>query len=354
MTLRVGLIGCGYMAKKHLRALSGCQEAELAAVSDVEKDRMAEAAEYYASLRGESSAIAHYPQYTSLLADTKIEAVIIAAVSGLHAEMAKQSLLAEKHVILEKPMTLSLEEADELIQLAEQKNLKLMVCHQMRHRPIMKKIKETIAEGKLGKPYLGAVSLRLNRSPAYYAAASWRGSWEKDGGMLINQGIHLIDLLQWFLGDVTSVYGEILTAAPGKETEDVAAGILTFANGAKGIIEANIVTQPNNLGSSLSIFGENGTISLEGPSFNRISRWYIAGEEGDIEEASQLIALSGEQSAMYQNFIRAVQDGEPLLIDGKEGKKALEAIFGIYQSALIKQPVRLPLSSFQTSDMKKK
>lgn len=354
MTVRFGLIGCGYISKKHLFTLSGCPEAELAAISDVTEERMAEAADYYQSLRGLKPEVARYREYTDMLADPSIDAVIVAAVSGLHAEMAKRSILAEKHVILEKPMTLSLEKADELIRLAKEKKRKLMVCHQMRHRPIMKKIKETIEEGKLGKLYLGTAALRLNRSPAYYAEASWRGNWEKDGGMLINQGIHLIDLLQWFLGDVTSAYGDILTASPGKETEDVAAGILTFANQAKGVIEANIITQPNNLGSSLSIFGENGSISLEGPSLNRISRWYIAGEETDREEAEKLIDLRGEQEAMYDNFIRSICADDPLLVDGSEGKKALETIFGIYQSALTKEVVHLPLPSFQTADMRKK
>ncbi|MFT0803409.1 Gfo/Idh/MocA family oxidoreductase [Bacillus swezeyi] len=354
MSVRFGVIGCGSISRKHLHALSESQAAELAAVSDLQKERMDEAGEYYAVCSGRIESIARYQNYRDMLHDPKIDAVIIAAVSGLHAEIARQSLLAGKHVILEKPMTLSLKDADDIIELAEQNNLKLMVCHQMRHRPIMKKIKETIEQGKLGRPYLGTITLRLNRSPAYYAAASWRGGWEKDGGMLVNQGIHLIDLLQWFLGDVESVYGDILAAAPEKETEDVAVGVLTFGSRAKGVIEANIITQPNNLGSSLSIFGANGTISLEGPSLNRISRWFIHGEETDFEELAKLAALQDEQVLMYETFINAVQSDEPLLIDGHEGKKALETIFGIYQSALSKRVVELPLSSFQTADMKKK
>ncbi|NPC91836.1 Gfo/Idh/MocA family oxidoreductase [Bacillus sp. WMMC1349] len=346
MTIHFGLIGCGYMSKKHLAALGKCQDAILLAVSDIEKKRMREAVGCHPST-------SHYQDYTELLCDPQIDAVIIAVISGLHAEIAKQSLLAGKHVILEKPMTLSLKDANDIIQLAEQKNLKLMVCHQMRHRPIMKKMKETIDQGKLGNLYLGAVSLRLNRSPAYFEAASWRGNWEQDGGMLVNQGIHLLDLMQWFLGGVSYVYGDMLTTTSKKETEDVAVGVLTFENGAKGVIEANIVTQPNNLGNSLSIFGENGTISLEGSSLNRISRWFVAGED-KREEMAKLIDVQDEQIFMYKNFINAVQCDESLLIDGYEGKKALETIFAIYQSALTKQPVRLPLASFETTALKKK
>lgn len=128
---------------------------------------------------------------------------------------------------------------------------------------------------------MGVASIRINRSLDYYKSASWRGSWETDGGMLINQGIHLVDLLQWFLGDAKSVYGEISSHTDVKETEDVAVGIIQFQNQAKGMVEANIVTQPNNLGYSLSIFGEKGTISVDGRSLNKISRWYIEGEDAD-------------------------------------------------------------------------
>nr|MDH3162772.1 Gfo/Idh/MocA family oxidoreductase [Bacillus licheniformis] len=185
------------MSRKHLQALAECDDAKLSAVSDLQEERMKEAEEYYASLAGEESRMTRYPQYQAPLSDPKIEAVIIAAwFRDCTPKWPNMRPLAGKHVIVEKPMTLSLRDADELIELAEQNGLKLMVCHQMRHRPIMKKLKETIEEGKLGKIYLGTVSLRLNRSPAYYEAASWRGSWEKDGGMLVNQGIHLIDLLR--------------------------------------------------------------------------------------------------------------------------------------------------------------
>lgn len=287
-----------------------------------------------------------------MLADPQIDAVIIASFSGLHAGMATDALRAQKHVVLEKPMALSIEECNELIALAQKQQRELMVCHQLRFRPVMQTIKNMIDEGRLGKPYLGVSSIRINRSPDYYSGAAWRGKWASDGGMLINQGIHLVDLLQWFLGDVHTVYGEIAQASPLKETEDVAVGIIHFENNAKGIVEANIVSKPNNLGYSLTIFCEKGTISIEGPTLNQISRWYVEGEQMAEEELNRLLHDKNEEIYMYEDFIKAVNSKDKhVLMDGTEGKKALEIIFAMYQSNLTHRVVHLPLSTFSTTDM---
>lgn len=355
MNIRFGLVGCGFISKNHLHALSKCKQAQLSAVSDIEKVRMDEAVKYYQSEVNSLEYVQCYEDYEEMLKSPEIDAIIIATISGFHYEMCKKALLAGKHVILEKPMALSIEDADNLIKIAKQQNRNLMICHQLRFRPIMKKIKSVITDGKIGKPILGVASIRINRSLDYYKSASWRGSWETDGGMLINQGIHLVDLLQWFLGDAKSVYGEISSHTDVKETEDVAVGIIQFQNQAKGMVEANIVTQPNNLGYSLSIFGEKGTISVDGRSLNKISRWYIEGEDSDPAVLSSLLEDTYEEVYMYENFIESINDQEKsLLIDGAEGKKALEIIFGIYESSRINQTVFLPLESFSTAEMARK
>ncbi|ETI67136.1 Gfo/Idh/MocA family protein [Neobacillus vireti] len=355
MVVRFGLIGCGYISRKHLQAIAGCKDAQLVAISDLHEVRMDGTKKYYQTISGDLHPIKCHKDYKELLADAQVDAVIIASFSGLHAMMAKDALLSEKHVVLEKPMALSIEEANELIVLAEKQQKELMVCHQLRFRPLMQKIKKLIDEGRMGKPYLGISSIRINRSPSYYSAAAWRGNWASDGGMLINQGIHLVDLLQWFLGDVKTVYGEIVQSSLLKETEDVAVGVINFKNQAKGIIEANIVTKPNNLGYSLTIFCEKGTISIEGPSLNKISRWFIEGEETNEEELDQLIRDGNEQIYMYEDFIEAVNSEEKhVLIDGTEAKKALEIIFALYQSELSKQVIHFPLTSFSTADMSRK
>lgn len=355
MVVRFGLIGCGFISRKHLRALSSCEAAQLVAISDLQETRMAETKKFYQTISEKNQPIKCYKDYQEMLADSQIDAVIIASFSGLHATMAKDALHLRKHVVLEKPMALSIEESNALIALAQKQQRELMVCHQLRFRPLMQKIKKMIDEGRLGKPYLGVSSIRINRSPDYYSAAAWRGKWASDGGMLINQGIHLVDLLQWFLGDVKTVYGEINQVSSLKETEDVAVGIIHFKNKAKGMVEANIVTQPNNIGYSLSIFCEKGTIVIEGPSLNQVTRWYIDGEEVSKEELERLQSDENEQIHMYQDFIEAVNSPDQhVLIDGMEGKKALEIIFAMYQSELTKQAVHLPLPSFSTTDMSRK
>ncbi|WP_453990411.1 Gfo/Idh/MocA family protein [Bacillus nitroreducens] len=353
--IRFGLIGCGYISKKHVQSLAQHKDAVLMAVSDLNESRMDAARELYQTLSGKMEQINYYKDYEKMLRDQDIDVVIICSFSGLHAEMAKKALQSNKHVILEKPMALSIEESNELITLANQQNKQLMICHQLRFQPLMQKIKKVIKEGKLGEIYLGVASFRINRSSEYYTSASWRGKWDSDGGMLINQGIHLIDLLQWYLGEVKSVYGEIGHYSDLKETEDVAIGILDFTTRTKGVIEANIVTQPNNLGYSLSIFGEKGTICIEGPSLNKIGRWHIQGEETDWNELNSLLEDRNEEVYMYENFLDALQSqNESLVVDGIEGKKALEIIFAIYQSQMMRQAVQLPITSFSTSDMKER
>lgn len=355
MDVRFGLIGCGFISRKHIEALAVCKGAQLTVISDLHEVRIGEAKNYYRTLSNRTHSIQGYKNYQEMLSNPEIDAVIIASFSGLHAEMAKAALLSKKHVILEKPMALSIEESNELIALAQQQQKELMICHQLRFRPIMQKIKRIIEDGKIGKPMLGVSSIRINRSPDYYSSASWRGKWASDGGMLINQGIHVVDLLQWFLGDVKTVYGEIGHNSALKETEDLAVGIISFNNGAKGIVEANIVTQPNNLGYSLSIFGEKGTISIEGSSLNKISRWFIDGEQTNMEELDHLLSDDKEEVYMYENFIEAVNaQNKHVLIDGMEGKKALEIIFALYQSELSKQVIHFPLTSFATADMNRK
>ncbi|MGV3463832.1 MAG: Gfo/Idh/MocA family protein [Heyndrickxia sp.] len=350
---RFGLIGCGFISRNHLHALAKCEHAQLTAVSDIQRVRMDEAVNFYHLEKGIHNQVKYFENYTEMLEDPQIDAVVIATISGFHFEMCKNALLAGKHVILEKPMALSIADSDQLIKLADEQNKKLMICHQLRFRPLMQRIKSVIDEGKLGKPLLGVASIRINRSLDYYRSAPWRGSWETDGGMLINQGIHLIDLLQWFMGDVKTVYGEISSYTDVKETEDVALGLIHFQNHAKGIVEANIVTQPNNLGYSLSIFGEKGTISVDGRSLNEISRWFIQGENTDMNDLSDLIKDTDEQIYMYQNFIEAIHyPNKQLLLDGNEGKKALEIIFGIYQSSLNGEKISFPIKSFATENMK--
>ena len=350
--LKAGIIGCGYISKKHIETIIRLDSVELNAVSDVEKSRMEEACSFYQeNIRG-SASVKQYGDYQNLIHDPEIDVIIITSISGLHAEMAKQALLESKHVIVEKPLALSIQEADEIIKLSRLKQRKVLVCHQLRYRPIFLKLKKLMEKGTLGEPYMGAVSARINRSKEYYESAAWRGSWEHDGGMLINQGIHLVDLLVWLLGDVDTVYGEIARNNEIKEIEDVAAGIIHFNNKAKGTIEVNTITRPANQGYYLSLYFEKGTIILGGAGFDKLEHCFIEGEEQIVHELKETCNQKDEQFLMYQNFTDSILNNTSLIMDASEGKKALEVIFALYKSNNDKLPVKLPLSSFSSKEMK--
>lgn len=349
--MHFGIIGCGHIAKKHVLTLARFEDVKLSAISDLKNERMKEITNIYQNKKETDEKIVFYTNYNNMLTDPEIDVVIISVVSGLHAEVAKQAIKQGKHVIIEKPFALSLKEIDEVIQLGKKLNKNVFVCHQLRYRPLMQKIKSVIDKGYLGQLYFGIASMKWNRSENYYTSSSWKGTWSKDGGMLVNQGIHLVDLLIWYLGEPSSVYGEIASFLKNKETEDVATGILSFNNRAKGVVESNIITKPKNIGSYLSLFGEKGTICIGGNQLNDVTHCYIEGypeKENEIIESSN---LTDEHYEMYQDFIFSIKNNQSPLMSGKEGKKAIEAIFAIYQSHLQKKPLPLPLKKFSTMDM---
>lgn len=354
MTWNACIIGCGYIAKKHLDVIAKMNHLKLHSLCDINPQKTKEAEKSFleASETKQDHQIKHYTEIDEVLKNNEIDVVIITTISHLHASLAKKALLAGKHVILEKPMSLSLEEGKELCQLSKDKKKILLICHQLRYRPLFQQIKKLLDEGTLGKPYLGVVSIQIHRSEKYYETASWRGTWDLDGGMLMNQGIHLIDLLQWFLGDVDSVFGEISKGKIKKETEDCAVGIVTFKNNALGVIEANTVTLPKNIGYSISLFCENGTISIDGPSFNNIRRWYIQGRDSS-QPPKSMIEDTNDRQYMYEDFMKVIEKKkEDLTMNGMEGMKAIETIFSLYESARTKKRITLPLPKFHLSRMK--
>lgn len=339
--IKVGLIGCGFIAKKHVHTLATFSDMDLIAVSDINWDQMKDVASLYDKNKGGNTSITLYNNYEHMLLDGRIDMVIITTPSSLHVEIAKKAIKHGKHIIVEKPLSLSLKEAEEIIHLSEVYDKKTLVCHQLRYRPMLAKVKELLNKGYFGELYLGVISLRLHRSEDYYISSDWKGTWSKDGGMLLNQGIHFMDLFTWMFGEVSSVYGEITNKRNYKETEDIACGILSFKNGAKGIIEANTISKPENIGYSLSIFGEKGSLCIGGKSFNEIEHCYIEGALNVKEELLQLGKITNERERMYQDFINAVYNKHDHMLDVKEGKKALETTFALYQSAKEKKPVFL-------------
>lgn len=347
------IVGCGAIARKHVASIAACPGARLTAVCDLNAERMEQVAALWRKESGEDGEIAQIADFRELLADPSIPIIVIATISGLHAEMAKEALRANKHVVLEKPIALSLRDVDDMIRLASERKLYVQVCHQLRYRPLMRKIKDLIMKGAIGEIRAGSVKLRIYRSPDYYQSVAWRGTWEHDGGMLLNQGIHAIDLLLWYLGKPEQVYGELSSIHSFKETEDMAFGVTTFPNGTKGMIEANSMTLPENLEQSLFLLGDKGTICIGGPKMDRIDRWFIEGQPDAADEAQRLLKDNDEHVYMYRALIEAYLGKKHAdVIDLSEGRRALELIFAIYMSASTAKVQHLPITDFSTSQMK--
>ena len=347
--LKIGFIGCGSIIPKHLRAVvENSDKMELLALCDTVPGKMDAAVDEYIKLSGASGYhIRKYTDYQKLLEDPNIQVVTVATASGIRPRIALDALDAGKHVILEKPIALSIKEADKIIKKSEEKNLKVAVCHQLRFIPYMMKLKETMTSGAFGKLVHASASMRWNRNDVYYLSFPWRGTWEYDGGAFMNQAIHVIDILLWLMGPVARVYAETGTFLRNIEAEDAGDAVLRFENGAIGTIEVSVCVYPENLEETLGIFGEKGTVLIGGKALNKVEIWNIKGESPF--EAPEV--PPNLHTLLYGDMADAVVNDRQPLINAREGKNAVELILSIYKSSLTKKPVDLPLGDFSTKDM---
>ena len=339
--IRFGIIGCGRIAPKHAESIVALPDAELVGVCDIVPERAQAFADKYGA--------APYTDYRAMLERPDLDVVTIATPSGLHAEIGIAAAGAGKHVMVEKPMAMTLKSADELIAACRAAGVKLAVIHQNRFNKSIKLLRQALEAGRFGKLTHGQATIRWNRDQNYYAQAPWRGTKLQDGGVLMNQSIHNIDLLQWMFGPAESVFGYTATQLRQIEMEDVGAAVIKFRNGAIGLIEAASTIYPKNIEETLNIFGATGSVIVGGIAVNRIEVW----EFPDAEEEKQQIFASQESDPptvygfghreIIQDMIDALrQDREPA-IPGEEGRKALEIILAIYKCQETKQPVVLPL-----------
>lgn len=324
--VKFGIIGCGRISARHVDALiSHKDEAELVAVYDIiEAPAIDKKSQYESAIDGADVKV--YTDYEAFLNDSNIDVVTIATISGYHAQQAIDCLNHNKHVLIEKPMALSLEDVDKIIALGKEKNKKVCVCHQNRFIPAVQKLKQAIDEGRFGKLVHGTARTLWARDDNYYKQASWRGTKELDGGTLMNQCIHNIDLLQWMMGgEVERLSSETDTFIRDIETEDFGAMLMRFANGAVGIVEGSVCVYPKNLEESLGIFGEKGTVVLSG---NKIKTWQFADEKDydtlDFDETNL------GHAPLYKDLIDAINEDREPLVNGEEGKKAIEIILNAY------------------------
>jgi predicted dehydrogenase len=330
--IRFGLLGCGRIAKRHSDLLGGnhIEGAKLVAVCDPVRARADAVAAKF-------SVPAPY-DIDDFLARKDIDAVSVLTPSGLHPQHVIACARAGKHVVVEKPMALRLQDADDMIRACDEAGVKLFIVKQNRFNVPVVKAREALDAGRFGKLVLGTVRVRWCRDQAYYDQDSWRGTWAYDGGVLSNQASHHVDMLEWFFGDVVSVHARAVTALAKIETEDTAVATLKFKNGALGIIEATTAARPTDLEGSLSVLGERGMVEIAGFAVNQIRHWRFVDETPADKEVIEKFSVNppnvygfGHQ-AYYQHVVDCLTNQRAALVDGLEGRKSLELITALYES----------------------
>jgi predicted dehydrogenase len=360
MTKTVALIGCGRISFKHIEAFASNKDTmSLVATCDPLLERaQAKAVEYQKALPGLPVKV--FTDYREMLAAVKPDIVTIATESGYHPKIAIDCLHSGTHVIVEKPMALSTADADAMLGAAKKAGRKLAVCFQNRFNAPVQKLRAARDAGRFGRMLHGMVQVRWNRNEGYYAEAPWRGTWALDGGTLMNQCTHGIDLLQWMMGeDAVRVQAQTRRFLRPIEAEDFGAAIVEFASGAVGIIEGTADVFPTNLNETLSVFGEKGSVVIGGLAVNKIETWRFADAQavGDTEE----VVLNPNEkdppsvygfghAALFKDFVQAIDANREPLVSGEKGRKVLEIILAIYKSQKTGLPVDLPCD-FSTGQM---
>jgi predicted dehydrogenase len=330
MTVRFGIIGCGRVAPRHAQSIQQLSATTLVAVADIKAARAEHFAHDYAATP--------YVDYHRLLDRPDIDAVSICVPSGLHTQVAIDAMHAGKHVLVEKPIAITLPDADRMIATAAATGRRLGVVLQNRYNHPMQQVRELIDTGKLGRLYLGNACVRWFRPQSYYEDG-WHGTWSMDGGALMNQSIHHIDALQWFLGPAQSVYAYTDTLAHRMEAEDVGVAVIRFASSALATVEGSTLTWPQNLEGSVAIFGEHGSVKIGGTALNRIELWKV---DGQLEQEAELLTSQRvDPPSVYgyshrevlRDFAEAVLCGRDPDTPGPEARKSLALVLAIYESA---------------------
>jgi len=353
--LKYAIIGCGRISINHLAAVrSFADSLTLAAVCDIMSEN-AHAALARAEITDDTPIYANYKQ---LLSEVQPDLVAICTDSGSHAEIGLAVLESGAHCIIEKPMALSIADADNLIAASKKAKRVLSICHQNRFNKSIIKIKAALDGGRFGNISHIAAHVRWNRNKDYYSQALWRGTWAQDGGCLMNQCIHNADLLSWFMGDIDEVFAYTNNVQhPYIEGEDVGIAVIRGKNGTLGLFEGTVNVFPKNLEETLYIFGDTGIAKAAGVSVNIIEEWNFADGLDDSATVKKEFSETPPNvygyghTPFYKDVLDAIITSRKPLIDGAEGKKALELILAMYKSKKTGQPVKVPLDGFATVDM---
>jgi UDP-N-acetyl-2-amino-2-deoxyglucuronate dehydrogenase len=331
--LNFAVIGCGRVSENHLAALTSSDfPARLVAVTDVDRPR--------AQQKGDKYGVPVYTDFQQMLAEhPNVEVVDVATPTGYHAAHVQAVARFGKHIVVEKPMALSLEDCDAMLAACRQKGRRLFVVKQNRFNSAVRAARRAFEAGRFGKLVLVTVRVRWCRNQSYYDADQWHGRWALDGGVMSQQASHHIDLLQWFLGPIQSVQCQAANRLLRLDAEETAAAIFKAQSGALGILEATVATRPKNLEGSLSILGEKGSVVIGGVAVNQIVHWEFSEplpeDEVIHQEASQAVPnVYGNGHLPYlRDVAEAILDNRPALVEGIEGRKNVEILTALYESA---------------------
>jgi predicted dehydrogenase len=332
----VAVVGCGGIGRMHLLAFKDLPRARLVALSSRRAERAREVAkEMGCEATDDPVALVRRPD---------VDVVSITTSSGSHAALALAAIDAGKHVVVEKPMAMTVDDAQKIIDTARARGVVLSVVSQRRFEPTHQRIKRLLDEGALGKLLLVEASCPYYRTQEYYASAEWRGTLADDGGALMNQSIHSVDLMLWLGGPAIEVYGHTATQTHKMEAEDMAVAVLRFASGALGSIMASTSIRPG-FQPSLGLYGEKGTIKMEGAA---VAHWTVPGAEPPVGEAQASTGITSPQLASHEHHraqmadvLEAIDAGRSPLVTGQDGLRAVEFVTGVYRASLTGKPVRL-------------
>jgi UDP-N-acetyl-2-amino-2-deoxyglucuronate dehydrogenase len=348
--LQFGIIGCGVIGRLHAEAISTLPDAQLVAVADIIPERAQKLAkEFHAT---------PYTDFQEMLAREQLDVVDVCTPSGMHGDHARQVMRSGRNVIVEKPMEISRVAIEEMLRVQQETGVKMAVISQHRFDPDTGQVYNLIKEQAFGRLVLGNALVPWWRSQAYYDSGAWRGTWELDGGgVLMNQSIHSIDVLQWLMGPVKSIFAYTDTLVHRMETEDVAVAVLRFANGALGTIAATTGAYPGT-GTRIEIYGDKGSAVIED---DRLSYLHLARDDSEEvgpygagreqraptppagpSAAQNPAALAIRSHALQiEDMIRAIRENGSPLVDGSAAKHPVEIILGIYESARTHREVTL-------------
>jgi len=338
--IHIGIIGGGNISETHARAASEIDGVKVVAVYGQNREKVTQLAQAF-----EANA---YEDITAFLDHKPLQVVLIGSPSGLHAEQGIAAARCGLHVLVEKPIDITTERADALIEVCERANVKLGVFFQDRVAPGICQLKELVEAGKIGKPILVSGRVKWYRPPEYYSGSRWRGTLALDGGgALINQGVHTIDLLLWLMGDVERVYARANTALHHIESEDTVVATLEFANGAIGTLEAGTSVYPGYR-RRVELTGSEGTIILEQDRIVAADlrtplddRFEPFADTGSSAATSPVVSDVSGHKKLIEDFLRAIETDSRPICDGREGRRSVELVQAIYESSRMGQPVML-------------